>query len=94
MVIERNQKWVDFFVQQGITPFELTYEQVQEDPEHAIEEILVWMGETRATTDFEQQRNLQVQRSAETEEWIARFAEENPELMSQRFRPRGGIRSH
>ena len=94
MVIERNQQWADFFNQQGITPFELTYEQVQEDSEHAIEEILVWIGETRSTSDLEQHRNLQVQRSAETREWIVRFAEENPELMAQRFRPRGGIRSH
>jgi LPS sulfotransferase NodH len=94
MVIERNQQWVDFFARQGITPFELTYEQVQANPEHAIDEILTWIGETRSTSDLEQQRNLQVQRSAETEEWTVRFAEENPELMAQRFRPRGDIQSH
>ena len=88
MVIERNQQWADFFEQRGITPFELTYEQVQADSERVIDEILAWMGETRSTSDFEQELNLRVQRSAETEEWIARFIEEYPELIELRYRVR------
>jgi LPS sulfotransferase NodH len=88
MVIERNQQWVDYFEKQGITPFELTYEQVQADPDSAIDEVLTLVDETRSTSGVEKQRNLQVQRSAETEEWIARFTEENPDLIDLRYRAR------
>jgi LPS sulfotransferase NodH len=64
----------------------LTYEQVQSDPNHAIDEMLAWAGETRSTVGVDQQRNLQVQRSTETEEWIKRFTEENPDLVDLRYR--------
>ena len=94
MVLERNQRWIDFFEQHGIIPFELSYEQVQADPNRSIDEILIWLGEERSNSTIGQKRDLKVQRSSETEEWIVRFAEENPELMAQRFRPPGDIRSH
>jgi len=86
MTVERNNQWVDFFERHGITPFFLTYEQVQADPNHAIDEMLAWVGETRSSVRVDQQRNLQVQRSTETEEWIERFIEENPDLVDLRYR--------
>ena len=86
MTLERNQRWVEFFERHGITPFELTYEQVQADPMRSIDEILAWMGEAHANPVSIQTRDLKVQRNAETEEWIARFTEENPDLVDQRFR--------
>jgi LPS sulfotransferase NodH len=90
MTVERNQRWAEFFRQERIEPFELTYEQVQADPNQSIDEILDWIGEKRARPLVTEQCGLQVQRSSETEVWIARFTEENPDLIGQRFRPRGG----
>lgn len=90
MTVERNQRWAEFFRQEGIEPFELTYEQVQADPNRSIDEILEWMGETRGQPVVTEQSGLRVQRTSETEEWVDRFTEENPDLIGQRFRPRGG----
>lgn len=90
MVLERNQRWSDFFAENGIAPYELTYEQVQADPDRSIDEILTWVGEDRSNAAVVQHRDLQVQRSSETEEWISRFTEENPDLVGQRYRLRGG----
>lgn len=87
MTVTRNQQWVEFFELHGIVPFELTYEQVQVDPDRSIEAILSLAGETRSDRIPTKQRELRVQRSSETEEWIARFADENPDLMDQRYRP-------
>jgi len=87
MTVRRNQQWVEFFGLHGIAPFELTYEQVQIDPARSIEAILDFVGERRSNSAGTQRRELTVQRSSETEEWIVRFAEENPDLMDQRFRP-------
>ena len=91
MTVERNQLWVEFFQQQGITPFELTYEQVQADPVGSIDQILAWVDEKASNPVSIEQPALQVQRSSETEEWIARFSEENPDLIGLRYRRPGGI---
>lgn len=90
MVVERNQRWMSFFNHNAITPFELTYEQVQADQNRSVDEILTWVGEARTNSVLGKHRDLKVQRGTETQEWIARFTEENPDLISQRFRPRGG----
>jgi LPS sulfotransferase NodH len=87
MTVRRNEQWVEFFELHGITPFELTYEQVQRDPDRSIEAILDFVGEQPSTVAGTKQRELKVQRSSETEEWILRFAEESPDLMDQRYRP-------
>jgi LPS sulfotransferase NodH len=87
MTVTRNRQWAEFFEFHGIAPFELTYEQVQRDPDRSIDAILALLGETRSDSAIAQHRELRVQRSMETEEWIARFAEENSDLMDQRYRP-------
>ena len=92
MVLERNQLWADFFELHDVTPFKLTYEQVQADPDRSIDSILALVGEERSSSALTQQRELRVQRSTETGEWIDRFTEENPDLIDQRFRRISGPR--
>lgn len=51
---------------------------------------LEWIGEKRVRPVITEHSGLHVQRGSETEEWIARFTEETPDLIGMRFRPHGG----
>lgn len=68
-----NQNWRDFFDDNGIVPYTVTYERLEQDPAGVGSEILRYLGVSTARSGVFAPQRLRKQADALSDEWVERY---------------------
>ncbi|MFO1060277.1 MAG: Stf0 family sulfotransferase [Dongiaceae bacterium] len=81
LAARQNASWQQFFAERGQVPLELVYEDVEQDPQGALEAVAGFLGtKLPAGLDAGRLVETRVQRSAGTAAWRERYVRETREL--------------
>ena len=79
-----HRNWLGLFEANGIEPLLLTYERLMAEPAASLATILGAL-DVEPVDEPDAAPVLQIQRDERSDEWVARFAADHPELIPRRF---------
>ena len=72
-LIQKHAEWLEYFNDQSIKPLELWYEEIQDEPQHAIKQVCDYVGVSSENLPS-LKVTTRVQRDAVTDEWKQQLA--------------------